>query len=151
MPRSASSRFISAFILAEVPTGTVLLVTSMVYLLMLRPNVRATSSTYFRSALPSSSGGVPTALNTTSTSSRHSFRSVVKCSRPSFTLRDTRSSSPGSYMGIVPLMRLSILRLSMSTHVTSMPTSAKQAPDTRPTYPVPTIAIFIFSYNLMQN
>ena len=45
-----------------VPTGTVLLVTSTVYFLIFRPNVRATSSTYFRSADPSSSGGVPFVL-----------------------------------------------------------------------------------------
>ena len=34
----------------------------------------------------------------------------------------------------------------MSTQVTFAPNSAKQVPDTRPTYPVPTIAIFIIFY-----
>jgi len=46
------------------------------------PMVRATSRTYLRSALPSSSGGVPTALKTISTWSSTSVKSVVKWSRP---------------------------------------------------------------------
>ena len=54
---------------SAVPTGTVDLVTKIVYFRMLRPNVRATSSTWRRSAEPSSSGGVPTAEKTTSTRS----------------------------------------------------------------------------------
>ena len=95
-PRFASSSATAAFTLAAVPTGTVDFVTSRVYLLILRPNVRATSSTYFRSALPSSSGGVPTALKTTSTSSITSARSVEKLRRPSRWLRSTISSRPGS-------------------------------------------------------
>jgi len=95
-PRRPSSSRMTALILRAVPTGTVLLVTSSVYLRMLRPKVRATSSTYLRSAEPSSSGGVPTAEKTTSTWSRHEQRSVVKCSRPAPTLRATSSSSPGS-------------------------------------------------------
>lgn len=44
-PRRFSSSRMAALILWEVPTGTVLFVTSRAYLLMLRPNVRATSST----------------------------------------------------------------------------------------------------------
>ena len=95
-PRLSISSRITALTFCAVPTGTVLLVTSTVYFLMLRPNVRATSSTYFRSAEPSSSGGVPTAEKTTSTLSRQSVSSVVKCRRPSSTLRLTSSSSPGS-------------------------------------------------------
>ena len=64
---SQESSRITALTFCAVPTGTVLLVTSTVYFLMLRPNVRATSSTYFRSAEPSSSGGVPTAEKILST------------------------------------------------------------------------------------
>ena len=51
-----------------VPTGTVLLVTTTRYFCMWRPMLRATASTYFRSALPSSPGGVPTAMKATSAS-----------------------------------------------------------------------------------
>ena len=144
-PRFSSSSRIACLTFAAVPTGTVDLVTSMVYFFMFRPKVRATSSTYLRSAEPSSSGGVPTAENTTSTSSRQEVRSVVKCRRPASTLRFTSSSSPGSYMGISPRSSESILAWSISTQVTLMPISAKHAPETSPTYPVPTIAIFIVS------
>ena len=42
---------------------------------------------YKRQALPSSSGGVPTALKRTSTSFRHSVKSVVKWRRPACWLR----------------------------------------------------------------
>ena len=95
-PRLSSSSWMAAFTFLAVPTGTVDLVTRMVYLLMCCPNWRATARTYFRSALPSSSGGVPTAENTTSTSSRTSVRSVVNFRRPTSALRLTSSSSPGS-------------------------------------------------------
>ena len=142
-PRFASSSLITCLIFFEVPTGTVLFVTSKAYFFIQRPNVRATSKTYCKSALPSSSGGVPTALNTISTSSITLSRDVVKCNLPAAELRATNSSNPGSYMGIIPAIRLSIFCLSISTHVTSTPISAKQAPDTSPTYPDPTMAIFI--------
>ncbi len=56
-PRLPSSSRMAALTLAAVPTGTVDLVTRSVYLLIARPNVRATSRTYCRSAEPSSSGG----------------------------------------------------------------------------------------------
>ena len=95
-PRLVSSSLMTALTFFAVPTGTVDLVTRIVYFLMFRPNVRATSSTYCRSAEPSSSGGVPTAEKTTSTLSRQVVRSVVKWSRPASTFRFTRSSSPGS-------------------------------------------------------
>ena len=51
-------------------TGTVDFVTRMVYLLMCCTDWQATANTYFKPALPSSSGGVPTAGETTSTTSR---------------------------------------------------------------------------------
>ena len=86
-PRLSSSSWIVSRTLRAVPTGTVLFVTTRRCLVILRPTVRATSSTYFRSALPSSSGGVPTALKRTSTSFRHSVKSVVKWRRPACWLR----------------------------------------------------------------
>ena len=49
-----------------VPTGTVLLSTTTVYLFIARPMSRATPSTCCRSADPSSPCGVPTAMNTIS-------------------------------------------------------------------------------------
>ena len=49
--------------LSAVPTGTVDLSTTMRYSVMCRPIVSATASTCDRSAEPSSSGGVPTAMN----------------------------------------------------------------------------------------
>ena len=95
-PRLSSSSWIARRTFFAVPTGTVLFVTTRICFFIFRPTVRATSSTYFKSALPSSSGGVPTALNKTSTSSRHSVRSVVKCNLPACWLRWTISSRPGS-------------------------------------------------------
>ena len=95
-PRLFNSSQIAAFTFSAVPTGTVDLVTNTKYLFIFRPTVRATSNTYFKSALPSSSGGVPTALNTISTLSRQVVMSVVKRKRPSLLLRNTISSSPGS-------------------------------------------------------
>src|SRR5438309_4797117 len=49
------------------------------------------------------------------------------------------SSSPGSKIGTLPARKISIFRESLSTQVTLWPTSAKQAPVTRPTYPEPMI------------
>ena len=95
-PRFSNSARTVSFTFWAVPTGTVDLVTNMVYLWIFCPNVLATAKTYFKSALPSSSGGVPTALNTTSTLSKQLDKSVVKCNRPASTLRFTNSSKPGS-------------------------------------------------------
>src|SRR5215472_10074802 len=53
------------------------------------------------------------------------------------------SSRPGSKIGISPRFNASILLSSMSTQATSWPESEKHVPATRPTYPVPTIVIFI--------
>ena len=52
-------------------------------------------------------------------------------------------SNPGSYIGIIPKLRLLILSISLSTQQTSKPNSEKQVPDTKPTYPVPNIVTFI--------
>src|SRR5208283_3895332 len=45
-------------------------------------------------------------------------------------------------MGIPPARNTSTFFRSLSTQITSWPTSAKQAPVTKPTYPVPTMLIF---------
>ncbi len=100
---------------------------------MLRATLSATASTYCRSAEPSSSGGVPTAMNWISACATASATSVVKRSRPSPTLRATIASSPGSQIGSCPWLRRSILPWSMSMQTTLWPTSARQAPVTRPT------------------
>ena len=91
-----SSACMMALTLFAVPTGTVDLVIRIVYFLIFSPKVLATASTYFKSALPSSSGGVPTAEKTNSTLSKQDIRLVEKCRRPASTLRFTISSSPGS-------------------------------------------------------
>src|SRR6187431_3465948 len=46
-------------------------------------------------------------------------------------------------MGILPARSVRIFVPSLSTQTTSLPLSAKQAPATSPTYPVPITAIFI--------
>ena len=132
-PRLSSSSWMTALTFFAVPTGTVDLVTRTVYFLMFWPKVRATASTYCRSAEPSSSGGVPTALKTISTSSRMLARSVVNLSLPSRWFLRTISSRPGSYMGISPFWRDSILAWFTSTQVTLTPISAKHVPLTSPT------------------
>src|SRR5258705_4589589 len=44
-------------------------------------------------------------------------------------------------MGIPPARSVSTLAASLSMQITSWPNSDRQAPDTRPTYPVPMMAI----------
>ena len=95
--------------------------------------------------LPSSRGGVATAMKITSERSTAVRVSVVKLRRPLCALRRTISSSPGSKIGISPAPSARIFSSSLSTHVTLMPNSAKQAPVTSPTYPVPMTAMFILS------
>src|SRR5919109_3751440 len=46
-------------------------------------------------------------------------------------------------MGTRPFLSIRIFASSLSTHVTSLPVSARQAPRTNPTYPLPTTAIFM--------
>ena len=94
---------------------------------------RATVSTYLRSAEPSSSGGVPTAMSWNSPKSTPSFAEVVNFSRSASMLVLMSASSPGSWMGTMPCFRPSIFFASTSTHRTSLPASARQAPVTRPT------------------
>src|SRR5215471_3548723 len=90
------------------------------------------------SALPSGRGGVPTVMNTIFEVLTAAGRSVVNVSRPSLTLRATISGRPGSKNGSSPALSFSIFTASESTQMTLLPKSARQAPETRPTYPVPT-------------
>ncbi len=76
--RAASSAWMAALTLAAVPTGTVDLSTTTLKPVMWRPMLRAAASTYCRSALPSSSGGVPTAMNWMSPKATAAATSVVK-------------------------------------------------------------------------
>ena len=60
-------------------------------------------------------------------------RSVVKVRRDSAQLRRTISSSPGSYIVILPALSVSIFDASLSTQATVFPFSARHAPSTSPT------------------
>ena len=74
---------ITAATFLAVPTGTVLLSTTTVYLSIALPTSSATPSTCCRSAAPSSPCGVPTAMNTISDAFTAAGRSVVKLRRSS--------------------------------------------------------------------
>ena len=80
---------------SAVLTGTVDLVTTTMGLFMCWPTC-GNCQHVFRSADPSSSGGVPTAINATSASAMFSRSDVEKWRRFFCTLRATISSSPGS-------------------------------------------------------
>ena len=95
-PLDSSSLRTASRTLKHVPTGTVLFMTSRVYLEMHLPNSSATSITWDTSAEPSSLGGVPTAMKTISTMSMHSRSDVAKCSLPSATFLSSRSCRPSS-------------------------------------------------------
>src|SRR5438445_6031054 len=84
-------------------------------------------------------------MNTASAPATAAARSVVKSSRPAAILAATSAASPGSKIGISPRRSRAIFAASWSTQVTDSPNSEKHAPDTRPTYPVPIIAIRIRS------
>ena len=58
--------------------------------------MRAAATTYCRSAEPSSSGGVPTAMNLISPCATEAATSVEKVRRFAARLRATRSARPGS-------------------------------------------------------
>ena len=73
------------------------------------------------------------AMKITSASRMASAPSSVNDRRPALTFLATRSSRPGSKIGISPRCSRSILDGSLSMQVTTCPKSAKQAPDTRPT------------------
>src|SRR5689334_15650964 len=129
---------------SAVPTGTVLLSMMILYSLMIFPRSLATLRMAERSAEPSSPGGVGSASKMSSESFTLSARLVVNFSRPSRKFRVNNFSSPGSKMVISPFESLFTFSLSISTQITVFPVSAKQVPVTKPTYPVPITAIFIF-------
>src|SRR5512144_1131540 len=70
-------------------------------------------------------------------------RSDENLSRPPLTLLATRSTKPGSKIGISPPFSWAILSVSLSTQVTSTPNSEKHAAETSPTYPAPIMAMRI--------
>ena len=142
-PRATSSASIAARTASAVPTGTVLLSTTTLWSVIRRPMSRAAASTCCRSAEPSSSAGVPTAMNCSVPCATARATSVVKCSRPAVTLRSTMTPSPGSWIGMPPDWSRRIFSAFTSMHITSLPISARQAPETRPTYPVPTTVTFM--------
>ena len=81
-PRCASTARTVAATLSAVPTGTVDLLTMILGCVMCWAMVRATASTCCRSALPSSSGGVPTARKISAPWATPCAASVVKRRRP---------------------------------------------------------------------
>ncbi len=81
---------------ALVPTGTVLLMTTIFGVVRCEAISRPTAQTPRRSAPPSSPWGVPTAMKTSSASAIPSARLVVNLSRPSRWHRTTSSVRPGS-------------------------------------------------------
>ncbi|MNT84557.1 hypothetical protein D3C72_2245810 [compost metagenome] len=85
-----------ALTLSAVPTGTVDLSMMIWWLSICCAIVSATASTYLRSAEPSSSGGVPTAINWTSPCFTPAAASVVKFKRPAAWFSFTKVSRPGS-------------------------------------------------------
>ncbi len=132
-PRFASSPAIASCTRSAVPTGTVDLSTTIFVSCIRCPMLRAAWITYCMSALPSSSGGVPTAMNCSAPCATDASTSVVNFRRPAAALRRTIASRPGSWIGTPPSLRIAILRASTSRHSTSLPTSAKHVPVTRPT------------------
>src|SRR3954466_1310091 len=110
---------------------------------MCRPIARAAATTCWRSAEPSSPGGVPTATICSSPCATLAATSVEKRSRPACSFLCTMASRPGSKIGILPCFSRPILRSSRSRQNTELPASARQAPVTSPTYPVPTTVTFM--------
>ena len=93
------------------PTGTVLLSTTTVYLFIARPMSLATPSTCCRSAAPSSPCGVPTAMNTISEARTAVCRSVVNVRRSSRSLRTTSLLEAGLVDGHLAVLERPDLRL----------------------------------------
>ncbi|KWV86169.1 hypothetical protein PFLmoz3_04141 [Pseudomonas fluorescens] len=104
---------------SPVPTGTVDFSTRITGATRWRATASPTDSTYFRSAEPSSSDGVPTAINNTSPCSTASFSSWVKRRRPLSRLSLTMAARPGSKMVTCPFCSDSTLCLSTSMQMTS--------------------------------
>ncbi len=81
---------------AAVPTGDVLLLTTILEPFMARATASAVPSTCRMSARPSAPCGVPTAMKTTAAAPTAAARSVEKESRCSSRFRWTSCSRPGS-------------------------------------------------------
>ncbi len=119
---------------SPVPTGTVDLVTIIFFELIflitsfaaLKTKDRLTSKEFFLF-------GVPTHRKIISDFFTASFKFEVNSIRSSLIFFLRISSKPGSYIGEIPLLNLSILFLSWSTQMTLLPRSAKQTPLTKPT------------------
>ena len=133
LPRPCSTSAIRARTRSAVPTGTVDLSTTTLGSVISSAMLLATAITYCMSAEPSSSGGVPTAMNWMRPCATPVAASVVNISRPAAWFFFTSSSSPGSKIGIRPAFSASTLAASTSTQSTSWPTSASTEPCTRPT------------------
>src|SRR5215471_2014680 len=87
--------------------------------------------------------GVPTAMKITRPLRTASGKESENTRRPARELRATSSGRNFSWIGTTPAFSVLSFSLSLSTSVTSCPSSAKQAPATNPTYPDPTTATFI--------
>ena len=87
---------IFALTLSAVPTGTVLLSTITVYSFKSEPNSPATPSMYFKSAEPSSPGGVGRARKMILAFLIPSSRLFVNCNLPCLRFRSNSTSKPGS-------------------------------------------------------
>ena len=116
-----------------VPGGTVLFITAVVpahgrFLIHISADL-----TWFRSAAPSSPGGVPVATSATSPNGPANPSRCTNRSRPWPREACSNSSSPGSKKGTLPAWRIPIRSESMSTPVTSWPASERQAAATVPT------------------
>src|SRR5690606_976136 len=139
-PRRASSPAMASRTRSAVPTGTVLLSTTTQRSANSDPIARATASTCDRSAEPSSVGGVPTAMKTTSAPVIASAASSVKRIRCCASPRSSKGTRPGSWIGTSPRFSRATRSASTSTQATWLPISAKQAAVTSPTYPAPKTA-----------
>jgi hypothetical protein len=82
-------------------------------------------------------------MKTASTPFTEASRSVEKNRRLSRRFFATSSARPGSKIGMISCSRRAILPASLSMQITVCPKSARQAPETRPTYPDPTTAMRI--------
>src|SRR5262249_35614823 len=90
-----------------------------------------------RSRLPFLRLGVPTHSSETSVAAIASLVLVVARSRPSETVRRSRSSRPGSTIGLRAAFTVATLAAVTSPPTTSWPSAAADAADTLPTYPRP--------------
>ena len=128
------SAAIAARTFGAVPTGTVLLSTTTVYLFIARPISLATPRTCCRSAAPSSPCGVPTAMNTMSDGADRGWQVGRERQALFVPVADDHLLEPRLVDGHLARLRsVLIFDSSLSTHATVFPFSARQAPRTSPT------------------